>query len=400
MIPVMPRLLLPEYLLWNLRGKYYSIRDITGQKQRRGLNMKLVGSLSLELPPPSEQKRIVAKVDELMQLCDELEARKRRRDESRIALNASCLSAMTSPMKDEAAPDRTTRQKGRDTHKRAWQRIRENFDVLYDTPVTVAELRKTILQLAVQGRLVPQDSGDEPAKVLLKKVRKARDRSIEKGNMRRRALPPPLPPDEVPYEIPSSWEWTRLGAAFDVRDGTHDTPKYVSTGYPLVTSKNIYGGRLDLSDVKLISEADHRAICERSGVDRGDILFAMIGSIGNPVIVNIEPDFSIKNVALFKYFARDAAVPAYLRCYLDVVATDMRRESAGGVQSFVSLGYLRKYPIPLPPLAEQKRIVATVNELMKLCDGFESILAQSQHDADILISAMVHHLCGQKEVAA
>jgi len=116
--------------------------------------------------------------------------------------------------------------------------------------------------------------------------------------------------------------------SFDVRDGTYDTPKYVTEGYPLVTSKNLYTGHLDLSNVKYISERDRLKISERSFVEKGDVLFAMIGSIGNPVIVEIEPDFSIKNVALFKHYNRNYSVPNYLRNYLIFSSENMKRISA------------------------------------------------------------------------
>ncbi|MFN7310862.1 MAG: hypothetical protein ACK5T0_05780, partial [Vampirovibrionales bacterium] len=106
--------------------------------------------------------------------------------------------------------------------------------------------------------------------------------------------------EHPPFEIPPSWVWTRLGEAFDVRDGTHDTPKYTNTGVPLVTSKHLNAGKIDFSNVKFISEEDHLAISKRSNVQVNDILFAMIGSIGNPALVQENKTFSIKNVALFK----------------------------------------------------------------------------------------------------
>ena len=192
--------------------------------------------------------------------------------------------------------------------------------------------------------------------------------------------------------LPETWTWTRLNDVFDVRDGTHDSPKYVSDGFPLVTSKNLYTGRLDLTDVKLISAEDHRQICDRSKVDREDILFAMIGSIGNPVIVDVEPNFSIKNVALFKYYDRNLSEPSFLHLYLIHASERLKRITAGGVQSFVSLGFLRKYPFPLPPLAEQKRIVARVEELLRWCDTLEAQLHQTRTLGAHLLDSTLHHL--------
>jgi type I restriction enzyme S subunit len=199
--------------------------------------------------------------------------------------------------------------------------------------------------------------------------------------------------DEKPFTLPQGWVWVRLQEIFDVRDGTHDTPKYCNTGFPLVTSKNLYTGVLDFSDAKYISNEDHLKIKERSGVDRGDILFAMIGSIGNPVIVETDTDFSIKNVALFKPYSHSLCEMNYLLKYLLIAAVVMREQSTGAVQSFVSLGIIRNYLFSMPPLAEQHRIVTKLDELMTLCDQLKSrITAASQLQqklADVMVAQAV-----------
>ena len=94
--------------------------------------------------------------------------------------------------------------------------------------------------------------------------------------------------------MPEGWSWCRFGNFIDVRDGTHYSPKYVENGYPFVTSKNLVNGKIDFTDVKYISEKDHKEYIQRSYVEDGDILFAMIGSIGNPVLVKKDREFSIK----------------------------------------------------------------------------------------------------------
>ena len=147
-----------------------------------------------------------------------------------------------------------------------------------------------------------------------------------------------------------------------------------------------------MTDVKFISNEDHAKICERSKVDREDILFAMIGSIGNPVVVDVEPEFSIKNVALFKYYSRSFSEPRFLHLYLTFAAQRMREFAAGGVQSFVSLGFLRQYPFPLPPLAEQHRIVAKVDVLMRWCDALEARLTTAQTDAIHFLDATLNQM--------
>jgi len=159
--------------------------------------------------------------------------------------------------------------------------------------------------------------------------------------------------------------------------------------YPLVTSKNIYGGVLDLSDVKLISAEDHAQISARSKVDRNDILFAMIGSIGNPVLVDTDLEFSVKNVALFKYYAAPLSCPAYLLLLLQTEVKGIRERAAGAVQSFVSLGQLRSAVVALPPLAEQLRIVTRVNEIRSLCADLRANLQSEQSLQVQLASALI-----------
>ena len=180
----------------------------------------------------------------------------------------------------------------------------------------------------------------------------------------------PYTQDDFPFEIPESWVWVTLGEYLDVRDGTHDTPKYVASGIPLVTSKNLNNGKLDFSNIKYISEVDHSQISLRSKVDVGDILFAMIGSIGNPVLIKETCNFSIKNIGLFKKYIIETNME-YIYYILLELQDDMRKKASGGVQSFVSLSFLRNYLIPLPPLNEQKRIVAKLEEILPFIDEYD-----------------------------
>ena len=165
----------------------------------------------------------------------------------------------------------------------------------------------------------------------------------------------------------ADWEIKTLGEVYDVRDGTHDSPKYHADGFPLITSKNLKQNGLSFDDVKFISEQDYKQINQRSAVHKGDVLFAMIGTIGNPTLVEIEPNFAIKNVALFKVSNHNNG--KFLKYYLEseFVVSKMISEAKGTTQKFVGLGYLREFPIPLPPLPEQKRLVTLLDE------AFESI---------------------------
>lgn len=238
------------------------------------------------------------------------------------------------------------------------------------------DLKNSILQLAIQGKLVEQREEEGTAKELLKKIAAEKKQLIKEGKIKKQKELPEIQVEEISFDIPESWEWVRLSEIIDVRDGTHDTPKYVTNGVPLVTSKNLKQGGIDFDNVKLISIEDSEKINMRSGVDDGDILFAMIGSIGNPVLVNKTRDFSIKNMALFKPIKNTLFNMEYLLNYLQLEQESMKRKAAGGVQSFVSLTFLRQYLVPLPPLEEQKRIVAKIEELMPYVDKYDGAYSE------------------------
>ena len=166
---------------------------------------------------------------------------------------------------------------------------------------------------------------------------------------------------------PFGWKKDLLGTVCDVRDGTHDSPQYYESGYPLVTSKNVTGGKIDLTDCSLICEADFKKINERSKVDIGDIIMPMIGTVGKPVIVDIEPNFAIKNVSLIKFKADSRVLNIYIRALLqsdyfdDAVLSKVR----GGTQKFISLGDIRKLEVLVPPMELQEQFATFIKQTDK-----------------------------------
>ena len=180
------------------------------------------------------------------------------------------------------------------------------------------------------------------------------------------------------------WEEKKLGEVYDVRDGTHDSPKYHNQGYPLVTSKNLKNHKLTFDDIKFISETDYLNINKRSKVDVGDVLFAMIGTIGNPVVIEDEPNYAIKNVALFKVGNNQNSY--FLKYFLDSKQTieKMMRDAKGTTQKFVGLGYLRSFPILVPPLKEQQTIVRQLDALRAETQKLEAVYQQKIDDLEEL----------------
>lgn len=177
----------------------------------------------------------------------------------------------------------------------------------------------------------------------------------------------------------------KLSEVCDVRDGTHDSPKYLDKrGHPFVTSKNLKNDKIDMEKITYISDSDFEKINERSKVDIGDVLFAMIGTIGNPVVITEEPDFAIKNVALFKNINK--LEPQYLKFLLKSpsVLLKMQLEANGTTQKFVSLKYLRNFMVPVPSLSEQQKIVEKLDVLQEQTKKLEQIYIKKIKDLDEL----------------
>jgi type I restriction enzyme M protein len=164
-------------------------------------------------------------------------------------------------------------------------------------------------------------------------------------------------------ELKSKYPLKKLGEICDVRDGTHESPKFHQTGYPLITSKNITTGKLDFTNVKLISEKDFTEINKRSIVEKGDILFAMIGTVGSPVIVDSDKKFAIKNVALFKFKNNSVLLNNYLKEIFNyhTLRDQIEYAKKGGNRTFVSLSILRNLQVPVPDIKVQKEIIKELN---------------------------------------
>ena len=178
----------------------------------------------------------------------------------------------------------------------------------------------------------------------------------------------------------------------DVRDGTHDSPTYVVDGYPLVTSKNIVDGKLDLSVVGYVSQEDYNKINERSNVDDGDIIMPMIGTIGNPCLVQGYTDFAIKNVALIK-FPDDRIKNKYILYFLKSNAFKryVASKNKGGTQKFLSLGDIRNIEIPRLSTAEQEEIICCLEKMESVIKLREQELEQ----LDNLIKSRFVEMFGQ-----
>jgi type I restriction enzyme S subunit len=191
---------------------------------------------------------------------------------------------------------------------------------------------------------------------------------------------------------PNGWDKYKFGDVCDVRDGTHDSPQYYREGYPLVTSKNVTGGIIDITDCSLICEEDYRKINQRSKVDYGDILMPMIGTVGSPIIVNVEPRFAIKNVALIKFKDNSKVLNTFVKALLesDYFDNAVINKIRGGTQKFISLGDIRKLEICLPPIEVQEGFESFTRQV----DKSKVVVQQALDKAQLLFDSLMQKYFG------
>ncbi|MDB5579425.1 MAG: hsdS [Bradyrhizobium sp.] len=252
-----------------------------------------------------------------------------------------------------------------------------HYEQIADAPDAIARLRRFVLDLAMRGKLVPQSASDEPASELLKQIAKAKERLLEAGEMKVRNTSERVRKEPVALNCPTGWVLTDLGVvSLKITDGAHRTPTYVEKGVPFISVKDFSGGKLDLSKTRFIPEVEHRVLYQRCDPRRGDILIGRIGTLGKAVLVDTDAEFSLfVSVGLIR-FDDQSIDPTFFRFLLNspfVEAEFNRIKIGGGTHTNkLNLGDLHTVAFPLPPLAEQNRIVAKLDELMGLCDRLEA----------------------------
>lgn len=246
------------------------------------------------------------------------------------------------------------------------------------------QLRNSILQMAIQGKLVQQDPNDEPACVLLDKIRQEKKRLVKEGKLKKKdIIEVPISDVEKPFEIPHGWGWCRLNdILLLLTDGTHRTPKYVENGIPFVSVKNMSNGVLSFSNTKFITEEEHNELIKRCNPQRGDILLSKVGTTGVPSIINTDVEFSIfVSLALLKFDHKLVNCDFLIHLINSPLVQLQAKDNTRGVgnKNWV-ISAIAETIIILPPLAEQQRIVAKLEEILPLVDEY----GKAQEEADKL----------------
>ncbi|OQW86563.1 MAG: hypothetical protein BWK72_16935 [Rhodoferax ferrireducens] len=350
-----------------------------GQKT---VNQGHIGSLQFGLPPFAEQTRIVARVEELMHLCDALEAK----GQLEAAQHAQLVSTLLGTLTDSDSPAQLAEN---------WQRVASHFDLLLDRPQAVDALEQTILQLAVRGLLVPQDPQDEPASALLQKIRQEKDRLIAQGQIKRDKPLPPISEDEQPFALPPGWEWVRMGDVLDGGSGT--TPLRARTDYfadgteMWVKTTDLTNGKVTTCD-ELITKA---AVVENrlKYFPAGTVCVAMYGGAGTIGKSGVLGVSSTINQSVFALPPTEGIDVGFLHTYVITVRSQWMSFAAGlRKDPNINGQIIKKMVMPLPPLAEQSRIVTRVAALRQLCADLRERLSASQSTQAQLAEALVQEV--------
>jgi type I restriction enzyme S subunit len=351
--------------------------DALSKGVKPGLSRSDMNLLQLVVPPLAEQHRIVTKVEELMALCDQLELAQKERELHRDELRDTSLHKLTSP--------------GHGADKS--NDLRFFFDKssrLITKREHVAAVRQSILDLAMRGHLVPEVVSDKAVAESLalsdevRSMAAARDRRADAGQQ-------VLLNPELCWEVPKHWEWRGLADLVLFIDYRGRTPEKVATGVRLITAKNVRRQYIALEPEEFISEAEYDLWMTRGFPKVGDVLFTTEAPMGNAAVARLSEKFALAQrvIDLRSYGSID---PDFLVLQLtsELFKVVLEATATGLTAKGIKAAKLKRLPMAVPPLGEQRRIAAKVGELMSVCDELETALDAAQHERGRLLEALLH----------
>ena len=377
----------PFYIMSVLRSPNVKAEMIGTASQTTNIanvSLEKLNPLVVAIPPLAEQHRIVAKVDELMALCDQLEQQTESSLDAHNLLVDTLLSTLTDARDSKELSDN-------------WARLADHFDTLITTDYAVEQLKQTILQLAVMGKLVPQDPNDEPASELLKRIATEKEQLVKDKKIKKQKPLPEITEEEKPFNLPSGWEAERFGNLTS-RLGSGSTPRggksaYVDSGIPFLRSQNVWNDGLKLDDVEYIPNEVHLKM-NNTKVVPGDVLLNITGaSLGRTTIFpkELEEANVSQHVTIIRLIDGLMARFVHLGILSPLVQRLVWGRQVGMAIEGLSKKVLEQFEFPVPPLNEQHRIVAKVDELMTLCDQLKAQLNDAQTTQLHLSDAVVEN---------
>ncbi|WP_434653726.1 restriction endonuclease subunit S [Pseudomonas sp. R3-56] len=347
-----------------------TVMDVQVGVSREGLSIGKLAQFLIPLPPKAEQHRIVAKVDELMALCDRLEAQQTGSESAHAQLVQSLLDSLTQA---SDATDFATN----------WQRLAEHFHMLFATEPSIDALKQTLLQLAVMGKLVQQDPNDEPAGELLKRVAEEKVRLVAEGKLKKQKPLADIEDDEVLFDLPSSWAWTRFGNICAIKGELVRPEDFPSLRQ--IAPDCIEKGTGRLTDNRTVKDSGVKG--PNSRFFAGQIVYSKIRpSLSKAVLVDFDGLCSADMYPIDAFISSEFLLKEILsEVFLEQVRVAENRIKMPKLNQ----ESLTSFVLPIPPLAEQHRIVAKVDQLMTLCDQLKARLTQARELNEQLARTLV-----------
>ena len=264
-----------------------------------------------------------------------------------------------------------------------------NFDRVSDAPDAIPNVRRFVLDLAVRGKLVDQNLADEHASKLLERIATEKERMVKAGEIKPQRMGKSRVPPPARFDLPINWAWTGLQAiCISVTDGDHMPPPKAKEGVPFLVISNVRTQTINYQSGRWVPHSYYEALDPNRRPRPGDVLYTLVGSFGIPVEVLDEKEFCVQRHIGIIRPAYQISNPFLARIMGSKFIFDQAVTSATGIaQKTVPLSGLRSFLIPLPPLAEQRRIVAKIDELMALCDSLEATRTTREGTRDLLTKA-------------
>lgn len=361
---------------------------VSGSTKQVELNTSTVEALLIPIPPKEEQARIVAKVEELMNLCDQLELKTQASADAQKLLTEALLGSLTTARSASELSEN-------------WTRLNNHFDELITTDYAVEQLKQTILRLAVMGKLVNQDPTDEPATIFLEKITDERLRLVNENKIKKQPVIPAISDEELPFDIPKGWRFCRLeDICYGITSGsTPPKSEFQETnGVPYLKVYNIRNQSIDFNySPQYVTHAYHSTKLKRSILYPGDVVMNIVGPpLGKVAIVpSTHPEWNC-NQAITFFRPINPKLSRYIYTYLKAGIFLNKIELIGTAgQDNISITKSRSIVLPTPPLDEQTRIIAKVDELMLFCDQLSDHIKKAQNTQLKLTDAVVYKIIGE-----
>ncbi|ENG4075180.1 restriction endonuclease subunit S [Escherichia coli] len=372
-----------EYIYYFLLASAKKIDAEASGTTFKEVSGAIVSKILLPLPPLSEQLKIVSRANELMSLCDQLEQQSLTSLDAHQQLVETLLGTLTDSQNAEELAEN-------------WTRISEHFDTLFTTEASVDALKQTILQLAVMGKLVPQDPNDEPASELLKRIAQEKAQLVKEGKIKKQKSLPPISDEEKPFELPEGWEWSYLSdIGILARGRSKHRPRNNPTLYADGTIPLVQTGDVARSNgcINTYSALYNQLGLSQSKLwNKGTLCITIAANIADSGILNFDACFPDSVVGFTPY---ENEIPVlYFHYFMMTIKSTLEKFAPSTAQKNINIDILSQLFFPCPPLEEFHRIVDKVQNLLSVCDVLRAYIQSAQqtqlHLADALTDAAIN----------